>query len=181
MKQYTMGKFIITESEKNKIKKMYGLISESSEQVKDIELIQNELEDYGIMEPASEILDPEDPLCTLPQTGEPEEDTILSKVWDWAQTQSKETLDDMKSKIMDALVKAKEVVGGKKVNEQVAPLLVIGGVAITANVLLAIGLGLLIIIVVASAFQSKSGTRGRRSCKRRRRMVKRYGMRGYTR
>jgi hypothetical protein len=180
IKQYNMGKFIITESEKRKIKGMYGLIAES-EQSEDMSLIQNELEANGISEPVEELVDPQDPLCTAPETGDPEQDNILSKVWEWAQSQSKETLEDMKLKIKDAIAKAKEMVVGKKMNEQVAPLLVIGGVAITANVLLVIGGILLLIIVISTVAHDKSGSRARRSCKRRRRKVRRFGIKGYTR
>jgi hypothetical protein len=166
-----MGKFIITESEKNNILGMYGMLKESDE----MEIIQNELENSGVSVPVGEIVDPTEPLCTAPQTGNPEEDGILSKVWEWAQSQSVETLEDMKSRIKDSISKAKTLLKGKRVDEQVAPLLVIGGVSITASLLVAIGALLLFIIVVATIIK-----KSRRSspCKRRRKLVKRFGMDG---
>lgn len=167
-----MGKFIITESEKSNILNLYGRLNESE----DMELIQNELTDSGVSIPVGDIVDSTDPLCTAPQTGNPEEDGILSKVWDWAQTQSVETLQDMKSKIKDSISKAKELINSKKVNEQVAPLLVIGGVGITASMLVAIGALLLFIIIISIIV--KTTKRHSSPCKRRRKLVKRFGMDG---
>lgn len=171
-KQYIMGKFIITESEKMNIKGMYGLLRESEE----MELIQNELENNGVSVPVGEIVDPTEPLCTAPQTGNPEEDNVLSKVWEWAQSQSVESLQDMKSKIKDSISKAKELLKGKRVDEQVAPLLVIGGVSITASLLIAIGALLLFIIIISIIV--KSSRRHSSPCKRRRKLVRRFGMDG---
>jgi hypothetical protein len=171
LKQYTMGKFIITESEKNNILNLYGRLNESEE----MELIQNELENNGVSVPVGEIVDPTEPLCTAPQTGNPEEDNVLSKVWEWAQSQSVESLQDMKSKIKDSISKAKELLKGKRVDEQVAPLLVIGGVSITASLLIAVGALLLFIIIVAIIIKR---SRNSSPCKRRRKLVKRFGMDG---
>jgi len=167
-----MKKFIITESEKSNILNLYGRLNESE----DMELIQNELTDSGVSIPVGDIVDPTEPLCTAPQTGNPEEDGILSKVWDWAQTQSVETLQDIKSKIKDSISKAKELIKSKKVNEQVAPLLVIGGVGITASTLVAIGALLLFIIIISIIV--KTTKRNSSPCKRRRKLVRRYGMDG---
>lgn len=167
-----MGKFIITESEKMNIKGMYGLLRESEE----MELIQTELENNGVSVPVGEIVDPTEPLCTAPQTGNPEEDTILSKVWEWAQSQSVESLQDMKSRIKESISKAKQLLKGKRVDEQVAPLLVIGGVSITASMLIAVGAILLFIIIISIIV--KSSKRHRSPCKRRRKLVKRFGMDG---
>ena len=170
--KYTMGKFIITESEKTNIRGMYGLLKESNE----MELIQNELRSSGVSVPVGDIVDPSDPLCTAPQTGNPEEDGVLSKVWEWAQSQSVETLEDMKTKIKDSISKAKTLLKGKRVDEQVTPLLVIGGISVSASLLIGIGLLLLFIIVISIvAKKSKRSS----PCKRRRKLVKRFGKDGY--
>lgn len=147
------------------------LVMESEE----MELIQNELENNGVSVPVGEIVDPTEPLCTAPQTGNPEEDNVLSKVWEWAQSQSVESLQDMKSKIKDSISKAKELLKGKRVDEQVAPLLVIGGVSITASLLIAVGALLLFIIIVAIIIKR---SRNSSPCKRRRKLVRRFGMDG---
>lgn len=167
-----MGKFIITESEKNTIRGMYGILKESEE----MEIIQNELDNNGVSVSVEDIVDPTEPLCTAPQTGNPEEDGILSKIWDWAQSQSVETLQDIKSQLKDAISKAKESINGKRMDEQVAPLLVIGGVSLTASMLVAVGAILLFIIIVSIIV--KSTKRNMSPCKRRRKLVKRFGMDG---
>ena len=63
-----------------RIRKMMGLITEN------IDTIKDELGD-DLSIPVEDYVDSEDPLCTLPQTGNPEEDNILNKVWEWAQQQ----------------------------------------------------------------------------------------------
>jgi len=148
------------------------LLTESDETV----LIQQELENNGVSVPVEQLVDPTEPLCTAPQTGNPEEDTILSKVWDWAQSQSMESLQDIKSKIKDGISKAKSLIKNKRVDEQVAPILVIGGVGIGASMLIAIG-GILLFIIIVSIIV-KSSKKHSSPCKRRRKLVKRFGMDG---
>lgn len=160
-----MKKFIITEDDKTNIRKMYGLINEN------IEAIKDEL-GYDVSIPVEEIVDSENPLCTLPQTGNPEHDGILSKVWDWAQQQSVSTLRDMKKKIKDVLSKVKK----GQMNEQVAPVLVIGTVGISMTTLIVIGWILLVVIVLAIMYKVN---KNQSPCKRRRKLVKKYGMDGY--
>ena len=148
-----------------RIRKMMGLITENIDSIKD-ELgddVPLTVEDY---------VDSEDPLCTLPQTGNPEEDNILNKVWEWAQQQSVETLRDMKKTIKKTIAKVKK----EEVNEQVTPVLVVGTVAISATTLIVIGWVLLVIIVLAII--NKRNKR-QSPCKRRRKLVKKYGMDGY--
>ena len=151
--------------ERKRIRKMMGLITENIDSIKD-ELgddVPLTVEDY---------VDSEDPLCTLPQTGNPEEDNILNKVWEWAQQQSVETLRDMKKTIKKTIAKVKK----EEVNEQVTPVLVVGTVAISATTLIVIGWVLLVIIVLAII--NKRNKR-QSPCKRRRKLVKKYGMDGY--
>ena len=159
-----MKKFIITEGDKADIRKMYGLVNEN------LEMIKNELGDISV--PVEEIVDSEDPLCTLPQTGNPEHDGILSKVWNWAQQQSVSTLRDMKKKIKEVLSKVKK----GQMNEQATPVLVIGTVGISMATLVIIGWILLVIIVLAIMYKVN---KNQSPCKRRRKLVKKYGMDGY--
>ena len=53
-----MKKLIITEDDKTNIRKMYGLINEN------IEAIKDEL-GYDVSIPVEEYVDSEDPLCTI--------------------------------------------------------------------------------------------------------------------
>lgn len=148
-----------------RIRKMMGLITEN------IDTIKDEL-GGDISIPVEDYVDSEDPLCTLPQTGNPEEDNILNKVWEWAQQQSVETLRDMKKTIKKTISNLKK----EEVNEQVTPVLVIGTVAISATTLIVIGWIVLVIIVLAII--NKRNKR-QSPCKRRRKLVKKYGMDGY--
>ena len=149
----------------HKIKKMMGLITENIDSIKD-ELgddVPLTVEDY---------VDSEDPLCTLPQTGDPEEDNILNKVWEWSQQQSVETLRDMKKTIKKTISKVKK----EEVNEQVTPVIVIGTVAISATTLIIIG-WIVLVIIVLSIINKR--TKRQSPCKRRRKLVKKHGMDGY--
>ena len=170
-KQYTMGKFIITESEKNNIRLQYGIIKESDE----IDLIKTELFDSGVSIPVEKMIDSTEPLCTSPETGDPMEDSVLSKVWEWAQSQSVETLKDMKSKIRESINVAKTLIKNKRVDEQSAPILIIGGIGLSASMLIAVGA--LLIFIVAVAIVSRSSKR-KSPCQRRRKLTKRYGIDG---
>ena len=173
--QHTGGKQLMIENFNKLVNNKLGTVETLINEADETTLIQTELGKEGVTVPVGDIVDPTEPLCTAPQTGNPEEDGILSKVWEWAQSQSVETLEDMKNKVKDAISKAKTLLKGKRVDEQVAPLLVIGGVSITASLMVAVGALLLFIIVVAIIVKK---SRRRSPCQRRRKLVKRFGMDG---
>jgi hypothetical protein len=173
--QHTGGMTVTTESFSRLLNAKLGdakpLVSEAMDSSQTKSKIQNELMSAGLDINPTEFLDTEEPECTLPQTGNPEEDTILSKVWNWAQSQDIGTLTQMKTNLINAIKGVKN----KTVSEQVTPLIVIGGIGIGASTLVAIGAILLFIIVIAII--SKSSGR-KSSCQRRRKLVKRFGMDG---
>jgi hypothetical protein len=175
LEQHTGGKQLMIENFNKLVNNKLGTVETLINEADETTLIQTELGKEGVAVPVGDIVDPTEPLCTAPQTGNPEEDGILSKVWEWAQSQSVETLEDMKNKVKDAISKAKTLLKGKRVDEQVAPLLVIGGVSITASLMVAVGALLLFIIVVAIIVKK---SRRRSPCQRRRKLVKRFGMDG---
>lgn len=123
----------------------------------------------------SDVVDPENPTC-LPTTGDSEKDGIISKIWDWAHDPAnrgslKSTLINLKN----AIGKAKQMEGKTEMQEQVVPLITIAGVALTPSLLIAIGVFLVVIIVIAI---SSKGGKNKSACSRRAKLVRKFGMDG---
>ena len=123
----------------------------------------------------SDVVDPENPTC-LPTTGDSEKDGIISRIWDWAHNPAnrgslKSTLINLKN----AIGKAKQMEGKGEMQEQVAPLITIAGVALTPSLLIGIGVLLLVIIIIVI---SSSGKKNKSACSRRNKLVRKFGMDG---
>ena len=102
------------------------------------------------------ILDKTNPMCEPPKTGNEEHDGILKKVWDWANDPAnKGKLKDTFTKVKSALSQAKKESKGGEISEQLAPI-IIGGLAISPGILIAVGIFILIILIVAM-IPKKSG------------------------
>lgn len=133
-------KFIITESEKNNIRGLYGIINESEAQM--INMVNNELASVG-----EQPISPEDvqfalndcPLETPPNVDQKHE-TILQQV--------KGEINKMTSvgSVKDAIKKIKSFVKGKVQNEQ-AEVLTIGSMAIPI-VFVQVLAGIIIVMLV---------------------------------
>ena len=163
----------ISQEEKNRILEMHSnkknLIKESPDSNemynKAMSLLKSELADSGITTPIKELIGDKDPLCSVPETGNSENDSILSKIWDWASEQSVDSLKKMKLTIKNAIFKSKN----KTVNEQAETLFFIGSTPVTAPLLMLIG-GIILLIIIAliikkSFFPSYSCNRSKYSWK----------------
>jgi hypothetical protein len=144
--------YFLDEEEKNRILEMHSnkkkLIKESPDSNEmyneAMSLLKTELADSGITTPIKDLIGDTDPLCTVPETGNSEHDSILSKIWEWALSQSVESLKKMKSMIKKAIFKSKD----KRVDEQAETLFFIGSNPVTAPLLLMIG-GVILLIIIA--------------------------------
>ena len=145
------------------------LLSESS----DIEIASSMISDAGLNLNPDEIVDADVETCVQPETGDPEKDGILNKVWNWAHSNNT-TLSELKSvfnQIKTAIRNSKD----KTTNEQVATPIIIAG--ITLNPIMLVGIGALILIIIISAIVKKN-SRSFKSCRRKRRLIKRHGFKG---
>jgi hypothetical protein len=145
------------------------LLSESS----DIEIASSMISDAGLNLNPDEIVDADVETCVQPETGDPEKDGILNKVWNWAHSNNT-TLSDLKSvfnQIKTAIRNSKD----KTTNEQVATPLIIAGISI--NPLILLGVGALILIIIVSAIIKKN-SRSFKGCRKKRRLIKRHGFKG---
>jgi hypothetical protein len=111
---------------------------------KAMSLLKSELADSGITTPIKQLIGNTNPLCAVPETGNSEHDSILSKIWDWASEQSVDSLKKIKSIIKNAIFKSKN----KRVDEQAETLFLIGSTPVTAPLLLLIG-GIILLIIIA--------------------------------
>ena len=163
----------ISQEEKNRILEMHSGkknviredVNSNEMHNKAMSLLKSELADSGITTPIKELIGDKDPLCTVPETGNSENDSILSKIWDWASEQSVDSLKKMKSIIKNAIFKSKD----KRVDEQAETLFFIGSTPVTAPLLLLIG-GIILLIIIAiiikkSYFPSYSCNRSKYSWK----------------
>ena len=141
----------ISQEEKNRILEMHSgkknVIREdvnSNEMYnKAMSLLKSELTDSGITTPMKELIGDKDPLCAVPETGNSEHDSILSKIWEWASEQSVDSLRKMKLMIKNAIFKSKD----KRVDEQAETLFLIGSTPVTAPLLIMVGGAILLIII----------------------------------
>ena len=146
-------------SEINSMRSMMGLINEAEEmasQASDLSKVQNLAKLDGLNVDVKNILDKTNPMCEPPKTGNEEHDGILKKVWDWANDPAnKGKLKDTFTKVKSALSQAKKESKGGEISEQLAPI-IIGGLAISPGILIAVGIFILIILIVAM-IPKKSG------------------------
>lgn len=136
-----------------------------NEETNSVNLASNMLSDVGV--DPSQVVDADNPMC-VPQTGDVEQDGILTKVWDWAHDPA--NFGNLKSKLSEikaAVSKAKQP--KQEMEEQVGVGVVIGTVTLGPSVLIAIGALILVIIVVAIVSKTSGRTSGhsRKSCVRR--------------
>ena len=145
------------------------LLSEST----DLEIASSMISDAGLNLNPDEIVDADVETCVQPETGDPEKDGILNKVWNWAHSNNT-TLSDLKSvfnQIKTAIRNSKD----KTTNEQVATPIIIAG--ITLNPIILVGIGALILIIIISAIIEKN-SRSFKGCRKKRRLIKRHGFKG---
>ena len=140
---------------------------------------QTELNNLGMSNiKLSDYIDEKNPVCII-QTGNQEQDSFITKVSDWAMTQTPEVI---KKAITDLIGYIKKQQQTKPVSEQVAALamapIVIGTITIPGGVLVAIA-GILVITLVVDLVRAMSGGRQRQPSRRRTSCAK-YHSRGGT-
>lgn len=124
------------------IKKIMGLIKEDTElssQASDLSKVQNllDLQDVGIK--AEELLDEDEPICTPPKRLSEEENNLVSKYWEWANSPgNKLELKKIFKKIKDMIYD----------DEDLSDNIIIGDVELSKNDIKSIGDTLLAITVV---------------------------------
>jgi hypothetical protein len=146
-------------NEINSIRSIMGLINEETEmtsQVADASKVQNLAKLEGIDVDIKKYLNKTNPICEPPKTGNLEHDNILKKIWKWAHDPAnKNLLKDTLKKVKDAFLLAKKE-NKKEMNEQTGVGIVIAGVTLGPSVLIAIGVAIILIIIVASLPQKSS-------------------------
>lgn len=139
-------------NEINSIRSIMGLINEDMElasQASDLSKIQNLTNLEGINVDIKKILDKTNPICEPPKTGDPEKDSIIEKFWNWANDPTnKSKLKDTLKKLKDAFLSTKKL-EKKQVDEQLGTGLVIAGITLTPSLLIAIGIFLIVILIIA--------------------------------
>lgn len=149
------------------------LITEST----DLEIASDMLSDADLNVDPNEIVDADIDTCVQPETGEPEKDGILNKIWNWAHSEGT-SISDLKSvfsEVKNAIRDAKTKNNSQSMTEQVAAPLIIAGVTVSPLILL--GIGALILIIIISAIIKKN-SRSFKGCRRRRRLIKKHGFKG---
>jgi hypothetical protein len=140
-------------NEINTIRQMMGLLNEEEtkiDQASDLSKIQNLSNLEGLNVEVKNVLDKSNPICSPPKTGNQEHDTILSKIWDWAHDpQNKTKLKETFKKVKDAFLSLKKSQKKEEVKEQLTEAIMIGTIAVSPGILIAIGIFILIIIIVA--------------------------------
>ena len=146
-------------SEINSMRSMMGLINEAEEmasQAADLSKAQSLSKLEGLNVDVKNFLDKTDPMCTPPKTGKEEQDSVLEKIWNWANDPAnKSKLKDTFTKVKSAIAQAKQQSKGGEISEQLAPI-IIAGVAISPSLLIAIGVFILVILIIAM-MPKKSG------------------------
>jgi len=136
-------------SEINSMRSMMGLINEAEEmasQAADLSKAQSLAKLEGLNIDIKNFLDKTNPMC---ECRNEEQDGILKKIWSWANDPAnKGKLKDTFTKVKSALSQAKKESKGGEISEQLAPI-VIGTVTIGPGILIAIGIFILIILIVA--------------------------------
>lgn len=146
-------------SEINSMRSMMGLINEAEEmasQAADLSKAQSLSKLEGLNVDVKNFLDKTDPMCTPPKTGNEEQDSVLQKIWTWANDPTnKSKLKDTFTKVKSAITQAKQQSKGGEISEQLAPI-IIGSVTIAPGILIAIGVFILVILIIAM-MPKKSG------------------------
>ena len=124
------------------IKKIMGLLNEDTElssQASDLSKIQNllDLEDLDI--DAKELLDDDEPICTPPKKLSEEENELISKYWDWANSPG----NKLELKKIFRVIK-NMLYDDEDFNEDIT----IGDLQLTKNDLISIGKTLLVVTVL---------------------------------
>ena len=150
-----MGKFIITEEEKNSIRKMYLMeedeTSQADEEVKNIDIKQY-CSDRGAPSWVTKILN------SLPEDKKQEAIKIIKNFANAISGKSLKELITLRKEVNDEKRKA-ELLNKGSMNEQLAPL-VIAGISIPATLLIIIGIVLVAIIIVFIVKKTKKSQYG---------------------
>lgn len=124
------------------IKKIMGLIKEDTElssQASDLSKVQNLLDLQDVDIKAEELLDEDEPICTPPKRLSEEENNLVSKYWEWANSPgNKLELKKIFKKIKDMIYD----------DEDLSDNIIIGDVELSKNDIKSIGDTLLAITVV---------------------------------
>ena len=124
------------------IKKIMGLIKEDTElssQASDLSKVQNLLDLQDVDIKAEELLDEDEPICTPPKRLSEEENNLVSKYWEWANSPgNKLELKKIFKKIKDMIYD----------DEDLSDNIVIGDLELSKNDINSIGDTLLAITVV---------------------------------
>ena len=124
------------------IKKIMGLIKEDTElssQASDLSKVQNLLDLQDVDIKAEELLDEDEPICTPPKRLSEEENNLVSKYWEWANSPgNKLELKKIFKKIKDMIYD----------DEDLSDNIVIGDLELSKNDIKSIGDTLLTITVV---------------------------------
>ena len=124
------------------IKKIMGLIKEDTElssQASDLSKVQNLLDLQDVNIKAEELLDEDEPICTPPKRLSEEENNLVSKYWEWANSPgNKLELKKIFKKIKDMIYD----------DEDLSDNIVIGDLELSKNDIKSIGDTLLAVTVV---------------------------------
>lgn len=124
------------------IKKIMGLIKEDTElssQASDLSKVQNLLDLQDVDIKAEELLDEDEPICTPPKRLSEEENNLVSKYWEWANSPgNKLELKKIFKKIKDMIYD----------DEDLSDNIIIGDVELSKNDIKSIGDTLLAVTVV---------------------------------
>lgn len=124
------------------IKKIMGLIKEDTElssQASDLSKVQNLLDLQDVDIKAEELLDEDEPICTPPKRLSEEENNLVSKYWEWANSPgNKLELKKIFKKIKDMIYD----------DEDLSDNIVIGDLELSKNDIKSIGDTLLAVTVV---------------------------------
>ena len=124
------------------IKKIMGLIKEDTElssQASDLSKVQNLLDLQNVDIKAEELLDEDEPICTPPKRLSEEENNLVSKYWEWANSPgNKLELKKIFKKIKDMIYD----------DEDLSDNIVIGDLELSKNDIKSIGDTLLAVTVV---------------------------------
>ena len=124
------------------IKKIMGLIKEDTElssQASDLSKVQNLLDLQDVNIKAEELLDEDEPICTPPKRLSKEENNLVSKYWEWANSPgNKLELKKIFKKIKDMIYD----------DEDLSDNIVIGDLELSKNDIKSIGDTLLAVTVV---------------------------------
>jgi len=124
------------------IKKIMGLIKEDTElssQASDLSKVQNLLDLQDVDIKAEELLDEDEPICTPPKRLSEEENNLVSKYWEWANSPgNKLELKKIFKKIKDMIYD----------DEDLSDNIIIGDLELSKNDIKSIGDTLLAITVV---------------------------------